>query len=622
MRPMRTVAGGAALGVLGALAVVLILKRPSAPEDPAVALPVSGEDPVPLPAAARSLALADDDATQDCLEALAVPESSSALMGEQRRLALESVLDRQEGAVQRELVADLAGYRPRREEVFASGFSAGMFWRYAPPPPPGQQRLSEAAFRELEDLRRREGIEGLLGADASALQALWRGGTYAGYLIREHGEAIHAALPAVAGRLALGLHELAIAIEAGVGEAEFVTLLAAAAADPAAVWHNGANLARLAAIHNRPAILRILIAHGVDPAAAPRWPTGRSVLDDIASRLPATGAEAAGALADVVRLLAAAGDRPRLPSTLSTLAQWLPEASLPALHPESAALVALLADAAATVAALDAQWSAKIDAATRLERRCERARELAAPADQLGSGLAAKRRQQEALAVRAERALEELRPAPEADGGEDEAFAGLRDALRTAVADGRWDDAIAVADQLGGYAPMVLLQIALGSSDAPLEVLLALVERNHGLLPPNAAEYLAASRRGDAARIAEALEPYGLDLNYVDALGRNAFGVLAGTLLESDGAWQFAEYLASRSVPVKPSAWGLDPLDRVLTSLVAHPRISRHRIRFARFLIDHGAPVEPSHLELAAQLAVRDEDAHRRLLSRVPELAS
>ena len=85
--------------------------------------------------------------------------------------------------------------------------------------------------------------------------------------------------------------------------------------------------------------------------------------------------------------------------------------------------------------------------------------------------------------------------------------------------------------------------------------------------------------------------------------------------------WQLAAYLASHSVAVKPRPFGLDPLDRILIELAAGPNVPG-RIRFARFLIDHGAPVESSHLELAAQLYRADERAYRRLVELVPELAS
>lgn len=57
--------------------------------------------------------------------------------------------------------------------------------------------------------------------------------------------------------------------------------------------------------------------------------------------------------------------------------------------------------------------------------------------------------------------------------------------------------------------------------------------------------------------------------------------------------------------------------------IVASPRVdSEAGVGFARFLIEHGAPVEASHLELAGQLLAKDEEAYRRLVYAVPELAS
>ena len=113
-----------------------------------------------------------------------------------------------------------------------------------------------------------------------------------------------------------------------------------------------------------------------------------------------------------------------------------------------------------------------------------------------------------------------------------------------------------------------------------------------------------------------------MDVHYVDAEGQNAFHILARADFEKESTWRFAEYLAGRSVPAKPSALGLDPLDKVLMDLAEHPRLRRGRIRFVRFLIDHGAPVQLSHLQLAELIALADEDAFRHLLSVVPALAS
>ena len=346
------------------------------------------------------------------------------------------------------------------------------------------------------------------------------------------------------------------------------------------------------------------------------------MLDDIASLPKPQNTEA---LANVVESLIAAGDQPYLPSTRATLRHWLPDASLPALHPDAAAalLAPAVADAAKTVAAMDAEWTRKIDAAARLEQRCERlAGSEAHAAAFRGTGLAAKRRHQAALLRHEERWLSDLaHTAEDAAANKGDALTDDEQALIDAVSDDRWDDAVAIADAIGGYKPLALLFVALGAG-APLDVLLALTQRNGGALPKDAAQYLAGNRRPDASAIAEALEPFGFDPHYVDAHGRNAFSVLAEADLDKEGAWRFAEYLASRSVSVKPTAFGLDPLDTALTELLRHPRWRAANIRFARFLIDQGAPIERSHRELASMIATADANTYRRLVSVVPELAS
>ena len=435
---------------------------------------------------------------------------------------------------------------------------------------------------------------------------------------------MYGALPTLGGRLPVGAHELVVAIEEGVALADFKTLLDEADeanVDLAGTWRDGANLAKVAAIHLRPDILRFLMSNGVDPAAPTRWGR-RAVLDNIASLPKPQNMEA---LANVVELLVAAGDQPYLPSTRATLRQWLPDASLPALHPDAAAalLAPAVTAAAQTVAAMDAEWTRKRDAAARLEQRCERLAESEAHAGAFrGTGLAAKRRHQAALLRREERWLSDLaHTAEDAAANKGDALTDDEQALIDAVSDDRWDDAVAIADAIGGYKPLALLFVALGA-DAPLDVLLALTQRNGGALPKDAARYLAGNQRPDASAIAEALEPFGFDPHYVDAQGRNAFSVLAEADLDKEGAWRFAEYLASRSVSVKPTAFGLDPLDTALTELLRHPRWRAANIRFARFLIDQGAPIERSHRELASMIATADANTYRRLVSVVPELAS
>ena len=405
-------------------------------------------------------------------------------------------------------------------------------------------------------------------------------------------------------------------------------------------------LATVAALHHRPAILELLTTRGIDPPAAAEWGY-RTLLDEIAGQPKPAVAERVDALADVVRQLVAAGDRPYRPSTLSTLANWLPGTPLPALHPDSAVLLPALADAAGAIAELDAEWDEKIAAAKRLEARCEA--QLADPEVSLaaleGTDLAAKMRYRDALRERAFGASRLVWAPVHLPAGDEEALAGTAAGWKVAVeamlwATSRegWHEAQAAAGRLGGHAHVALLYFALGS-DAPLDVLVALARQGGWALPLEAAQRvkhdwylhrhpyggaileLANNDRRDIAAVVEALEPLGLDLHYVDAQGRNAFNVIARRL-DGNASWRLARLLASRSVSVKPSAHGLDPLDHLLMRLsLRAATIRQDDVRLVRLLVDHGAPIEASHLWLAREIALADEDAYRRLVSAVPELA-
>lgn len=569
-----------------------------------------------------SQVVVDSHSSADCAAALTTPESSSRLMVAQRRLQIESFLKEQGTPLEQELAADAAGYRRGSELAQEGGLPARLFWAYGPPSPPGDRELTLRERRELTMRLGEEGVEGLIGVGERALlQARWGDTTLAGHLLREHGEALYAALSVADDALPIGLHELAIAIQEDVALADFVTLADSADVDLAETWWNGANLAKVAAIHGRPDILRHLLSNGVEPTAGRRWGRDGSVLDDIAS-MPEHPRKPR--LAEVVEQLIVAGDQPYLPSTLAAFARWLPDVSMPPLHPDAAAALRTRAvqDAARTVAAMDAEWTTKVAGATLLEQRCQ---DQWAAAEQSaetfrGTGLAIKQRHQQALAMRWERRLKEMVANSDMPAEDDSAaVAALRTQLAEALAQDRWQDAIAIADRQGRNAHLALLHVAL-RVDAPVDVLVALAGRN-GALPEGAIAALAGNRREDLAEVALALEPFGLDVHHVDALGRNAFDILAERDF-NEGSWRFAEYLANRYVSVKPSPAGLDPLDRVLMELLDSPRWgSRPRIRFARFLIDHGAPVESSHWQLAQSIARANEDTYWRLVNVVPEIA-
>ena len=635
-------AGLAILLAVGAvLAVAWLFRQPrvddAAPRESPPAMTDAAKSPTaaaePAATASAEDALPRGQPPADCLAALATPESSSRLLREQRQQAIERFIEQQGDRRQQAIVADLAGYaRPGSKTEF-DGLSGNARLRYGTPLASSERELSGDERRRLRILLETQGIEALVASvDAAVLQAQWTPGrSFMAHLIAEHGDALHAALPTLASVMPLGLHELATAIASGIEPADFALLLEAADVDPAATWRwNDANLAKVAAIRIRPQILSLLIARGADVAGRPTWRYG-TILDDIAAQAKPENAARTEALADVVRQLTAAGVQPDLPSTLGTLAEWLPGVALPRPNPEAAAVADSLGDAAAAIAAMDADWTQKIDAADRLEQRCEAQLadfERSATAFQ-ATGLAAKQRYQEVLRKRQERTWEEWQRKAEeqraaatdavpADGRGDHE---LYDALYLAVREDQWQEAFALADRIGGLAHRVLLDMALGS-DAPLDVVLEAVQR-YGSLPEDTIHILGWRLSDDAATIAEALEPFGLDVHYVDDEGHNAFTRLAMHFRNDEHEWRLAEYLASRSVAVKPRPFGLDPLDRILMTLVAYPSVDADGgVRFARFLIDHGAPVEASHLELARQLFNRDEQAYQRLVNAVPELAS
>lgn len=296
-------------------------------------------------------------------------------------------------------------------------------------------------------------------------------------------------------------------------------------------------------MRRRPEILRVLIARGAAPAAEPRWGVG-GALDDLAAMATPKGER----FADVVRQLIAAGDQPRLPSTLATLRRALPGARLPALRPEAATASrsATVTETAEALATLDAEWTRKVDAATRLERRCEPALAASATTDAemfAGTDLAAKRRHQQMLEKRRELWMEALRATAARSAGASSNNSGnpaLAQALGEAMATGRWDDVIALADELGGDTRSAMLMVAL-HANGPLDAIVAQLERG-APLPTDAVLQLAQGINDDAAEIAQGLESYGLDLHHVDAFGRNALSILAVGNPEDENAWRFAEF--------------------------------------------------------------------------------
>ena len=588
--------------------------------------------PSVIASANATVPASEKDSDEDCLAALLAPNSSSVLLTVTKRHKIDRLL-RESGLdqLEREIAADLADLRsPLATASFTDEamLPPRLLFRYGTPKPKFERTLSADERRGLEKQLGKEGVRFFITGALS--QTSWDGRTSVlGHLVREHGEVLFGSLREGRTDFSIGPHELSVAITADVAAEDFLALLDASAIDPKATWRNGANLAKVAAIRHRPEILRVLLGRGVDPTIAPRWLASvdgyRSTLDDLAS-LPRPANPAR--LNDVVAELVAAGDQPYLPSTLATLRAWLPETPLPPQHPDTALALANpeVPATAALLASETARWTAEVDAATRLEERCMDALVAAAEHQQeafAGKGFVAKQRFQDALEKRHELWLAELgrTVAAKADGraGETPEWAQTKERFLAAVMADDWETAL----ELAGPHPLgdeVLLLLALNRNPSA-DALLAMVERAGGKLPEDAILDLARNSRGQRTNMARLLAPYGLDADFVDAEGRNAWSVLAEEVWDGERTLAFAEFLRAQAVPVKATAFGLDALDIVLLRLLRVPRIPGETARLARLFIDAGAEVELSHRQLVQAIAAANENAYRALVDAVPELS-
>ena len=197
---------------------------------------------------------------------------------------------------------------------------------------------------------------------------------------------------------------------------------------------------------------------------------------------------------------------------------------------------------------------------------------------------------------------------------------------------GRWGEATKVVAENPRFGYGGLLSLAL-KRGAPVEVVGDLVELNGGTLPDDAITTIAFHSRNmvgwsGATKLARALlQTHGLDVHYVDEDGHNALTIAAEYFYdipswEADrDSLELIDFLLAHSVTTKPTAGGLDALDRILLGILDAPRQKVDAgIEFLRHLIDRDAPVELSHREVAQMISVSDTDAHARLIEAVPEL--
>ena len=426
-------------------------------------------------------------------------------MTEQRRLHVDAFWAAQGlDAIERAIVGDLAGVRGPKTAALGGDVPADFFWLFAAPRPRALE-LTASTRRAFAEFVAAHGVEALLEHDdPQVLGAPWEGTTVAGHLVRTNADVLIAALRA-GKKVPVGIHELALAIKAGVDRADFMELADASADDLATVWWNGVTLAKVAAIHGRPNILRALLERGVTFGEA-RWETrsgeeSLSVLDHLASL-----AAPPERMADVAAQIIALGEQPYLPSTLTTLQAWLPDTPAVALHPRAAFAMqtSRIAEAARNLAALHREWTAKIENAAGVEQRCGEvllAQSGTAHGTVDSSSLSAKTRHETLFDLRNQRFWEQLEqlaalePSPEMRDDLVSVSEQLIDLLTAA----RWEDILELVDgsQFSREAYSTLVTVALGSPTAPPDVVLALVQRSGEALPSDAVLSVAGNSRSD-----------------------------------------------------------------------------------------------------------------------------
>ena len=455
------------------------------------------------------------------------------------------------------------------------------------------------------------------------------------------------------GNVASQQRKLVEAIEQGATLSAFEALLDSTGVDVRSTWLSffpfRLNLAIVAVANVRPAILRLLIERGVDPTHE-----SLSALDAIADALnrdvfSLPEPQLSVALSDIVSQLVSVGDRAYRPSAGTTIQRALPGVGEIPLHAdvERAVTNPRVIEASQALASLGAEWNARIDIGTRIESECI-GKATDAESMEARHSLAAKMQFEEAFERQQQQFLEQIRGQSERLGEmlfvppEDlaAAMSGLEPLLE-ARQESRWEEVVELMDVTH---PVVRNMAAHFLSEAleegaTTEVIEALIEHNHGSLPSDAILNLVEYRTDGSVDIARYLEQHhGLDVHFVDEDGRNAFSVLVPggpyeefyelssndqSLLASANpdTLEWAYFLADREVSLKPYRWGLDPLDRLLKEMVDLTIVAPVAIGYVRFLIDEGAPVELSHLELADRLYEESPVAYRALIEWVPELS-
>ena len=575
----------------------------------------------------------------DCAALLRSPESNIRLMLNRQRSSvkgfLESLEERGYNTLQRQLVADLAGLDPFSvESSYRASPSDPAYAAYLLPTPladdvglTDQRRLEQALNRPSVDEWFRE-----VEKDPSVLGRRWALNdssdlgitSVLGHALRRRGAELQANLDKLP-RGSFGLHELAVAIEVGMPRDRFLEALDLSNADPRQTWRHyrlrrDINLAVIAVFNMRPEILRALMDQGVEPSSS-----GYSVLDEVAFSTVISRAS----LSEVVRQLVQANDQPFFPSTIEVLKRRFPGVPEPELHPDAILALAIpgIEDAGKRLALTSEELEGRIAEARRVEEQCREG--WLAAEDVPTQTLAAKIRYEEELSRKLDQvaggaSLEAKSVLAQADL----AFLSAIGPLREALSNRKWPEVLRLAEETfaefpdGAYREdfyAVLITFAL-RSDAPMDVLRVLIDRNDGLLPPYAVMAAAGSRDGSVAMAEQLEQLYELDVHFVDDRGRNAVSAAVERLHDPETAVSWLNYLMTRSVTTKPSPLGLDPLDKVLLAVLEDPVLASAGVRIARLLIDNGASIELSHRQVVEQIRATRPEEFEFLVDSIPVL--
>jgi hypothetical protein len=122
----------------------------------------------------------------------------------------------------------------------------------------------------------------------------------------------------------------------------------------------------------------------------------------------------------------------------------------------------------------------------------------------------------------------------------------------------------------------------------------------------------ATSIAAKSSEYVEAMVELGLDIHQISSFGKNG---IHGAI--SIGSVASFDYFIEQGVSIKPSPYGLDPLDSALQYAV----ISSGDTYFAKKLIELGAPIEVSHKEALMKLQTPENfDVYVKLMNDLPEL--